>query len=122
MGSDSQGLLEAWVRGVTDAAISFDPRSGAPGYQLINSPEMRLWQALGVPPQPCFRANIKTAADAPVAGAAGGGGLRALEAEDAVAIVAAPGRTDAASYDAPADPLRDSSRSGCHPRRSAADR
>jgi phage tail sheath protein FI len=46
----------------------------------------------------CFIVN--TAADAPVAGAAGGGGLRALEAEDEVAIVAAPGRTDAASYDA----------------------
>jgi phage tail sheath protein FI len=46
----------------------------------------------------CFIVN--TAADEPVAGAAGGGGLKALEAEDEVAIVAAPGRTDAASYDA----------------------
>ena len=30
MGSDSQGQLEAWVRGVTDAAISFDAPSSAP--------------------------------------------------------------------------------------------
>jgi phage tail sheath protein FI len=35
-----------------------------------------------------------------IAGARGGGGLKALEAEDEVAIVAAPGRTDVASYDA----------------------
>jgi len=46
----------------------------------------------------CFIVN--TADDAPVAGAAGGGGLQALEAEDEVAIVAAPGRTDAADYEA----------------------
>jgi len=53
---------------------------------------------------------VNTAANDPVAGAAGGGGLRALEAEDEVAIVAAPGRTDAASYDAllaPCENLRD---------------
>ncbi|HYI22457.1 MAG TPA: phage tail sheath C-terminal domain-containing protein [Candidatus Limnocylindrales bacterium] len=46
----------------------------------------------------CFIVN--TADDDPVAGGPAGGGLRALEAEDEVAIVAAPGRTDAASYDA----------------------
>ncbi len=95
MGSDSRVPPGAWVGGVTDAGISFDPPCGAP-----DPPGVRLWQALGVPPQPCFRVNINTAADAPVAGAAGGGGLRALEVEDEVAIVAAPGRTDAASYDA----------------------
>jgi hypothetical protein len=94
MGSDSQGHLEAWV----STSIELD------------SPEVQLWQALGVPLQPCFRVIQKgrscfvfsnTAADAPVAGAAGGGGQRALDVEDYVAIVAAPGRTDAASYDAP---------------------
>lgn len=36
----------------------------------------------------------------PIAGGRSGGGLRSLEAEDEVAIVAAPGRTDAESYDA----------------------
>jgi phage tail sheath protein FI len=46
----------------------------------------------------CFIVN--TADADPIAGAAGGGGLQALEAEDEVAIVAAPGRIDAASYDA----------------------
>lgn len=46
----------------------------------------------------CFVVN--TADDAPVGGSASGGGLQALEAEDEVAIVAAPGRSDAASFDA----------------------
>ena len=46
----------------------------------------------------CFIVN--TADGDPVAGGPTGGGLRALEAEDEVSIVAAPGRTDAASYDA----------------------
>jgi hypothetical protein len=119
MGSDSQGQLEAWVRGVTDVAISFDPPSSAPetgsgvglyllemrgqlplsparpdirqvdlGYLVttwadepeqahdllvdlcfaamdqqgmeveLDPPEVQLWQALGVPPQPCFRVNV----------------------------------------------------------------
>jgi len=119
MGSDSQGPLEAWVRGVTDAAISFDPPSSTPeagsgvglyllemrgqlplspsrpnrrqvdlGYLVttwaddpeqahdllidlcfsamdqqgmeveLDPPEVQLWQALGVPPQPCFRVNV----------------------------------------------------------------
>jgi hypothetical protein len=93
MGSDSQRRVEVWV----NTSIELD------------SPEVQLWQALGVPLQPCFRVIQKgrncslfsnTAADAPVAGAAGGGGQRALDVEHEVAIVAAPGRTDAASYDA----------------------
>jgi phage tail sheath protein FI len=46
----------------------------------------------------CFVVN--TADDEPVAGGPNGGGLRALEAEDEIAIVAAPGRADPASYDA----------------------
>jgi hypothetical protein len=119
MGSDSQDQLEAWVRGVSDADISFDLPSAAPGtgtgiglyllelrgqlplsparpdrqqvelgylvttwaqapeeaHQLLidlcfaamdqpgmevelEPPEVQLWQALGVPPQPCFRVNV----------------------------------------------------------------
>ena len=52
------------------------------------------------PPSGAPDPNINTAADEPVAGAAGGGGLRALDAEDKLAIAAAPGRTDAATYEA----------------------
>jgi phage tail sheath protein FI len=46
----------------------------------------------------CFVVN--TPDDQPVAGGPDGGGLRALDAEDEVAIVAAPGRIDPDSYDA----------------------
>jgi phage tail sheath protein FI len=46
----------------------------------------------------CFVVN--TPDDQPIGGGPDGGGLKELEPEDEVAIVAAPGRTDADSYDA----------------------